>query len=162
MKWEDLGDQPCSVSRTIAVIGDRWTLLILRDCFNGVRRFDDFQSRLGISRTIVTDRLTLLVREGVLKRVLYQQRPDRHEYRLTEKGLDLHPILMALFRWGDKHYASKAGPPLLFRHKTCGHDFHAMTTCSACGDELKPREVEARPGPGLPASRRARRKPFSN
>ena len=149
MKWEDLGGQPCSVARTTAVIGDRWTVMILRDCFNGSRRFDEFQTSLGISRTIVTDRLSLLVDEGVLVKAPYQEKPVRYEYRLTEKGLDLYPILMFMFRWGDKHYATKEGPPLLFRHKTCGHDFHAVLSCSACDQVLNPREVEVRAGPGL-------------
>src|SRR3954469_14636070 len=89
MKWDALRDEPCSVARTVAVIGDRWTLMILRDCFLGVRRFEDFQARLGISRTITTERLKTLVDEGVLRKVAYQDRPTRYEYRLTDKGLDL-------------------------------------------------------------------------
>jgi len=149
MKWEDLGNEACSVARTISVIGDRWTMLMLRNCFNGMRRFDAFQADLGISRTIVTDRLALLVKEGVLVKVPYQQKPVRYEYRLTEKGLDLYPVLMSMFRWGDKYYAGKSGPPLLFHHKTCGDDFHAVLTCSACSNELVPREVAVRAGPGL-------------
>lgn len=155
MKWEDLADQPCSVARTIAIIGDRWTMMIIRDCFNGSRRFDEFQVSLGISRTIVTDRLNLLVEEGVLTKVPYQEKPIRYEYRLTEKGLDLYPILLSMFSWGDRYYATKEGPPLLFRHKTCGHDFHSKVCCSECDQELKPREVEVRAGPGL-KKRRAR------
>ncbi|MBP9231278.1 MAG: helix-turn-helix transcriptional regulator, partial [Phenylobacterium sp.] len=91
MKWEDLADQPCSIARSVAVIGDRWTLMILRDAFLGVRRFEAFQTRLGISRTIITERLKLLVEEGVLAKVPYQDRPVRHEYRLTQKGMDLYP-----------------------------------------------------------------------
>ncbi len=157
MKWEDLGDEPCSIARTVAVIGDRWTMMILRDCFNGSRRFDQFQESLGISRSIVTDRLSLLVDEGVLLKTPYQEKPLRYEYRLTGKGLDLYPILMSMFRWGDKYYATEAGPPLFFRHKTCGHDFHSVIVCSECNGELNPREVEARAGPGLKA-RFARKK----
>lgn len=148
MKWDELSNQRCSVARSLAVVGDRWTLLILRECFNGVRRFDHFQSRLGISRTIVSDRLALLVREGVLDRVDYEERPPRAEYRLTPKGRDLHPVLMSLFTWGDTHYSGDAGPPLLFRHKTCGQDFTPVTCCSECGDALRPGDVEVRPGPG--------------
>lgn len=157
MKWEDLSDQTCSVARTIAVIGDRWTMMILRDCFNGSRRFDQFQESLGISRAIVNDRLSLLVREGVLVKTPYQDKPLRHEYRLTGKGLDLYPILMSMFRWGDKYYANAGGPPLLFHHKTCGHDFHSVVVCSECNGELTPREVDVRSGPGL-KPRRAGRK----
>ncbi|MCG9917631.1 MAG: helix-turn-helix transcriptional regulator, partial [Phenylobacterium sp.] len=130
MKWDDLANEPCSVARTLAVIGDRWTLMILRDLFLGVRRFETFQSRLGISRSIVTERLNLLVTEGVLERRSYQDRPLRHEYRLTAKGLDLHPVIMALVDWGDRHYGGQDGPPILRRHKVCGCDFHAVQVCS--------------------------------
>jgi DNA-binding HxlR family transcriptional regulator len=150
MKWDDLAAQPCSVSRTLAVIGDRWTLMILRDCFLGVRRFEAFQARLSISRSIVTDRLRVLVEEGVLRREAYQQNPPRHEYRLTAKGLDLHPVLMAIGHFGDAHYAGEAGPPLLRRHKGCGCDFHPVQVCSACGETVTAREVETRAGPGFP------------
>jgi len=150
MKWEELSDQPCSVSRALAVIGDRWTLMILRDCFLGVRRFEVFQRRLGVSRTIVTDRLRGLVDEGVLRRVAYQDNPVRHEYRLTEKGLDLHPVVMAIAHFGDSHYADGAGPPVLRRHKSCGCDFHPVQVCSECGEAVTARQVEARAGPGFP------------
>ena len=146
MKWDDLGQEPCSVARSVAVIGDRWTLMILRDCFLGVRRFETLQERLGISRTIIADRLKHLTEEGVLSRAPYQEAPVRYEYRLTEKGLALHPVLMAIVHWGDVHYAGEAGPPLLHRHKTCGCDFHPVQTCSACGEEVHARAVETRPG----------------
>ena len=148
MKWKDLGSERCSIARTTAVIGDRWTLMILRDCFLRVRRFEDFQSRLGISRTVVADRLRQLVEEGVLARVAYQDGPRRYEYRLTDKGRDLYPVLMALVRWGDVHYAGDAGPPLVHRHKACGCDFHAVQVCSECHEPLDPRGVETRQGPG--------------
>jgi DNA-binding HxlR family transcriptional regulator len=136
------------MSRTLAVIGDRWTLMILRDCFLGVRRFDAFQANLGISRTIVADRLDRLVEEGVLSRQAYQDRPLRHEYRLTPKGLDLHPAVMALVHWGDRYYAGEAGPPLLHRHRACGCDFHPLQVCSECGEPVEARAVEVRAGPG--------------
>lgn len=146
MKWEDLADQPCSVARSTAVIGDRWTLMILRDCFLGVRRFEAFQARLGISRTIIAARLKLLTEEGVLRKVPYQENPLRHEYRLTAKGLDLHPVVMAIVHWGDRHYADERGPPILHRHKACGCDFHPVQTCSACGEPVSARDVETRAG----------------
>ena len=146
MKWEELAQEPCSVARSVAVIGDRWTLMILRDCFLGVRRFEAFQDRLGISRTIIADRLKHLTQEGVLRRVAYQEHPTRYEYRLTDKGLDLHPVIMAVVHWGDRHYAGDAGPPLLHRHKTCGCDFHPVQTCSECGEQVDARAVETRPG----------------
>jgi DNA-binding HxlR family transcriptional regulator len=152
MKWEDLAAEPCSVARTVAVIGDRWTLLILRDCFLGVRRFEAFQERLGISRTIIAERLKLLVDEGVLAKVPYQDRPVRHEYRLSDKGLALHPVVMSIVHWGDRFYAGEAGAPLLHRHKACGHDFHPVMTCSECGEAVGPRDVEPHPGPGARAA----------
>ena len=149
MKWDDLAQQPCSIARTLAVIGDRWTLMILRDCFLGVRRFEAFQARLGISRTIVTDRLRVLVEEGVLRREAYQDNPLRHDYRLTAKGLDLHPVIMAIGQFGDLHYAGAAGPPLLRRHKGCGCDFHPVQTCSECGETVTARDVETRAAVGF-------------
>ena len=144
MKWHELADEPCSVARSVAVIGDRWTLMILRDCFLGVRRFDAFEQRLGISRGIIAERLRTLVDDGVLRREAYQQQPVRHEYRLTEKGLALHPVMMAIVHWGDTHYAGEAGPPLLHRHKACGCDFAPVMTCSACGDPVAARDVDVR------------------
>ena len=148
MKWDALAEERCSMARSLAVVGDRWTLMILRDCFLGVRRFDGFQARLGISRAIVADRLNLLVREDVLTKTAYQDRPVRHEYRLTPKGLELHPAVMALVHWGDRYYAGEAGAPLLHRHKACGCDFHPVQICSACGEAVDARSVEVRAGPG--------------
>jgi DNA-binding HxlR family transcriptional regulator len=144
MKWEELPNQPCSVARALAVIGDRWTLLVLRDCFLGIRRFEQFQERLGISRSIIAERLKLLVDEGVLRKDAYQEKPTRFEYRLTAKGLALHPVVMAIVHWGDQHYAGQAGPPLIHQHKSCGHDFSPVMTCSECGEPLGARDVEVR------------------
>ena len=144
MKWSELAAERCSVARSVAVIGDRWTLMLLRDCFLGVRRFEDFERRLGISRSIIADRLKTLTDEGVLRRDVYQDRPVRHEYRLTEKGLALHPVIMAIVHWGDVHYAGEAGPPLIHRHKACGCDFTPVQTCSECGETVAARDVEVR------------------
>ena len=146
MKWNELAAQVCSVARCVAVIGDRWTLMLLRDCFLGVRRFEDFERRLGISRSIVAERLKGLVEEGVLRREAYQDRPARHEYRLTDKGLGLHPVIMAIVHWGDEFYAGEDGPPLIHRHKACGCDFVPVTTCSESGEPVSARDVEVRPG----------------
>lgn len=156
VKWHDIGEQPCSIARTVSVVGDRWTLLILRDCFLGVRRFEEFQSRLEISKAIVSDRLRKLVAEGVLARREYSDRPRRFEYRLTEKGRDLYPILISMIAWGNRHMAGEAGAPVLHYHRTCNHEFTATATCSCCGEALDPREVEVRPGPGFrdPRTRR--------
>ncbi len=144
MRWEDLPEQQCSMARTSVVLGDRWTLVILSDVFLGVRRFDDFQKRLGISRTTLANRLKLLEEHGVLTQRQYQDKPPRSEYRLTEKGVGLYPAIIALLDWGDEHYSDAAGPPILRRHKTCGHDFRGVLHCSECGEEVKPRDVEAR------------------
>ena len=144
MKWSELADQSCSVARSVAVIGDRWTLMLLRDCFLGVRRFEEFERRLGISRSVIADRLKHLVDEGVLRREAYRDNPPRHEYRLTDKGLALHPVIMAIVHWGDVHYAGAEGPPLIHRHKACGCDFAPVLTCSACGDPVSARDVEVR------------------
>lgn len=148
MKWQDLELEKCSLARAMAVVGDRWTLLVLREAFLRVRRFDDFQERLGIARRVLTERLKTLVDHGVLEKVAYSQTPLRHEYRLTEKGLGLYPVIISLVHWGDAHYAGEKGPPLLHRHKTCGHDFRSVLTCSECGEPVDPREVATHPGPG--------------
>src|SRR5690606_21369976 len=123
MKWKDLEQERCSVARTVSVIGDRWTLLVLRDCFLGIRRFEAFRERLGISRPMLADRLAKLVDAGVLQKHAYQEAPPRFEYRLTPKGLDLHPVIMAIVHWGDTHMAGPEGRPLLHRHAACGHLF---------------------------------------
>jgi len=148
MRWADLDRENCSLSRALAVVGDRWTLLVLREAFLRVRRFEDFQARLGIARRVLAARLKHLVEEGVLRKEAYQQRPVRHEYRLTEKGLGLYHALIALVHWGDEHYAGRRGPPVLHRHLTCGHDFRVVASCSECGEEVLPREVAPHPGPG--------------
>jgi DNA-binding HxlR family transcriptional regulator len=151
MQWNELDREACSVARALSVIGDRWTLLILRDCFLKVRRFDDFQDRLGIGRPILADRLQKLVDAGVLAKVAYRQSPVRHEYRLTPKGLDLHPVILAIVHWGDAHMAGEGGRPLLHRHKACGCVFDPVQVCSECGEPLDPRQVEVLPGPGAQA-----------
>jgi DNA-binding HxlR family transcriptional regulator len=148
MRWNELGGEKCSVARTVSVIGDRWTLLILRDCFLRIRKFDEFEVRLGITRHILADRLKKLVAEGVLKKVPYGDRPVRHEYRLTQKGLDLYPVLMSIVHWGDTYKAGRSGRPLLHHHVACGHQFDPVLTCSVCGGRVDPREVRVLPGPG--------------
>lgn len=144
MKWEELSDQPCSISRALAVIGDRWTLLMLRDCFAGVRRFEQFERNLGIARNILSARLRLLVEEGVLEKHVYQASPPRYDYQLTRKGEDLHAVLLAISHFGDIHYAGEAGPPLLRRHKRCGCDFHPVQVCSECLAPVAARDVVSR------------------
>ncbi|UAW98195.1 helix-turn-helix transcriptional regulator [Halopseudomonas nanhaiensis] len=148
MRWEELDQQPCSLSRALSVIGDRWTLLILRDCFLGIRRFDAFERRLGVTRHVLADRLKKLVEAQVLVRVAYQQKPLREEYRLTDKGKDLHPVMLALVHWGDRHMADQRGAPVLHRHKACGQLMRPVTVCSECGEAVGVRDVVVEAGPG--------------
>jgi DNA-binding HxlR family transcriptional regulator len=148
MRWETLAKEDCSLARSLAVVGDRWTLLVLREAFLRTRRFDEFEAKLGIARRVLSERLALLVDEGILKKVPYQENPPRYEYRLTDKGLDLYPVIISLVHWGDRHYAGKKGPPMLHTHKACGHDFTSVLTCSECGEALNARDVTVRPGPG--------------
>ncbi|HUO91615.1 MAG TPA: helix-turn-helix domain-containing protein [Rhizomicrobium sp.] len=148
MRWDSLDRENCSLARALAVVGDRWTLLVLRESFMGIRRFDDFEKRLKIARRVLSERLTMLVDEGVLRKVPYQEKPTRYEYRLTDKGFALYPTIITLVHWGDRFYADSAGPPVLHTHRTCGHDFRAVVTCSECGEALDARAVTLRPGPG--------------
>ncbi|ORB11248.1 winged helix-turn-helix transcriptional regulator [Mycobacterium noviomagense] len=139
--------QVCSIARSLELIGDRWTLLIVRDALRGVRRFDDFRARLGVAHNVLSDRLSRLTEAGVLERRLYQQRPDRYEYHLTEQGRDLWPVLMSLLAWGDRYLAPQ-GPPLLVSHRSCGGRLTPRLTCADCGAHLGPDDVDLRPGPG--------------
>ena len=141
MRWDEIRGMPCSVARTLSVIGDRWTLLVLRDAFLRTRRFEDFQRQLGVTRHLLAGRLRKLVAAGILERVRYQEKPARYEYRLTEKGRDLYPVIVALLRWGDRWMADAAGPPLTLVHKSCGHAMHPALVCPECGEPVGPRDV---------------------
>jgi DNA-binding HxlR family transcriptional regulator len=152
MRWDDIDKQVCSVARALSVVGDRWTLLILRDCFLGTRRFEQFQRQLGITRHRLSQRLGRLVEQGVLTRKPYQERPLRYEYRLTRKGLGLYPIMLSLAAWGDEWMDDGNGAPVSYVHNSCGHLIHPQLSCSACGEPLKPADVEAQVGPGLQAA----------
>ena len=140
--------QTCSVARTLEIVGERWTLLILRDAFLGVRRFDDFQRSLGIARNVLNTRLQRLVDAGLLERRRYQDRPPRHEYRLTAMGLDLWPALVALMQWGDRWALPAEGAPMAIEHRDCGGAVTDRRTCASCGAELGPRDIRVVPGPG--------------
>lgn len=133
MRWDETAEQRCSIARALAVIGERWTLLVIREAFLGVRRFDGFHERLGIARNVLTQRLTRLVAEGVLEKVPYQECPIRHEYRLTERGRDLYPVLVGLMAWGDRWCPPADGPQRVLVHRDCGHVVEAATTCPDCG-----------------------------
>lgn len=152
MKWQEVGEQPCSVARALSVVGDRWTMLILRNAFMGIRRFDDFQANLGVTRHLLSDRLKRLVEEDVLKKVPYQDRQQRFEYRLTEKGRDLYPVLLSLVKWGDKWMDRGHGAPIEYVHHGCGKKFTALLVCSECHEEVTARNVTPIIGAGLQAS----------
>jgi DNA-binding HxlR family transcriptional regulator len=127
----------CSIAGTLDVIGDRWTILILRDAFRGVRRFDELQADLGIARNVLADRLAKLVEHDVLAKQRYSDRPPRYEYRLTPKGIDLSPALVALMRWGDKHLAH-GDPPLTLLHEVCGQPLDQTFVCWHCDQTVTP------------------------
>lgn len=149
MRWTDIDQQVCSVARALSVVGERWTLLILRDAFLGTRRFDQFQHNLGITRHRLSERLGKLVEQGVLVKVPYHDRPVRYEYRLTRKGLGLYPVLMSLARWGDDWMADETGVPLEYVHHGCGHLTNPVLACSECGEALRPEGVKPQVGPAL-------------
>lgn len=134
-------DELCTLSLPAALLGERWTLLLLRQAFLGTRRFEDFQSAMDISRSVLTERLATFVDEGILRRVPYKDSRTRYEYRLTEKGLDLYPVLMALRKWGDKWMAPADGTSFDLHHKDCGGDVDVKVECTACGDNLGARDV---------------------
>lgn len=123
----------CSIARTLDIVGERWTLLIVRDAFSGVRRFDDFLVRLPIARNVLTDRLNTLVEHGILRRKRYQEHPARYEYRLTSRGTDLYPVLVALMQWGDSNLEPAGAPSTRVVHGECGADVGVSVTCRACG-----------------------------
>jgi DNA-binding HxlR family transcriptional regulator len=144
---KSFSDMHCSVAQCLEVVGEWWSLLIVRDSFLGVTRFDDFQERLGISRNVLNQRLARLVEAGILVKVPYSEHPPRHDYRLTDKGRDLWPVITTMRQWGDKH-AAPDGPPLELIHETCGHVSDARMICSSCGEGIGLRDVRAIRGPG--------------
>lgn len=157
MLGQDYEGQICSIARALEVVGERWTLLILRDVLLGRHRFDEMVDSLGVTRTVLTNRLRHLVDEGVLERRLYQQRPERYAYHLTVKGQQLTPVIAQLMWWGDRHYPEPSGPPRLLAHLDCGSAVEAAYRCADCGTDLGPDEVTAVPGPGLSEADHARR-----
>lgn len=148
MLGNDYKGQTCSVAATLEVVGERWSLLVVRSVMLGVRRFDALQKDLGVARNVLQSRLERLVEHGVLERRLYQEHPPRHEYVLTEKGLDLWPTIVALLQWGDRHAPSEGGPPVVLEHRGCGGAIDSHRICERCGERLGPRESVARAGPG--------------
>jgi DNA-binding HxlR family transcriptional regulator len=145
----DYPGQVCSIAKSLEVVGERWSLLIVRDVMNGSRRFDQLQRSLGVARNVLSARLQRLVEEDILERRPYQSGPERFEYFLTEKGLDLWPSLIALQGWGDRHSSGPAGPPMLIVHRECGGPVSDRGTCESCGKVLGARDARALPGPGV-------------
>jgi DNA-binding HxlR family transcriptional regulator len=144
----------CSIAQCLEVVGDWWSLLIVRDAFRGITRFADLEADLGISRNVLTQRLAYLVDEGILERVAYSDHPPRYYYQLTDKGRDLFPVLTAMRQWGDR-WAAPDGPPIEVVHDRCGNVSDAVLTCSECGERLVADEIHRVPGPGTPTSTRA-------
>jgi DNA-binding HxlR family transcriptional regulator len=156
MPIKAFADFNCSIARPLSFLGERWALLVLRDLFLGRHRFEEFQESLGIASNVLSQRLATLTDEGIVERRRYSEHPERFEYRLTEKGRDLQPVLLALLAWGDRYTAGEDGAPLETVHQECGHAFHLAPTCSHCGAGVDSRNVRRRPGPGASEEQRRR------
>lgn len=154
MPYRPFTDQNCSIARALEVIGERWTLLVMREILLGRRRFGELQRNTGIAKNILSDRLATLVEQGLLTLRLYSESPESYEYVPTPKGLDVAPVLVALVQWGDAH-AAPDGPPRVYVHTACGHDADPELHCGHCGETISPRELKVRPGPGANARQRA-------
>jgi DNA-binding HxlR family transcriptional regulator len=150
MLRNDYENQVCSIAGALEVVGERWSLLIVRDVFLGLRKFDELQRHLGIARNVLQTRLERLLDHGVLEKRRYQERPERFEYRLTEKGLELWPTIVALMYWGDSYATPPGGPPVVIEHKGCGGHVDAHRICERCGARVSVRDALAQPGPGAP------------
>ncbi|MEX5261549.1 winged helix-turn-helix transcriptional regulator [Kocuria sp. CPCC 205263] len=155
MRWLEMDTGNCSIQRTLTVIGEKWTILVLREVFNGVRRFDQIREHTGMSDAVLADRLRTLVAAGVLEAMPYREpgRRARYEYRLTAKGRDLHPVLIALLQWGDRYCADREGPAIVVAHEGCGEPVEAVVECAAGHRLASAADSYALPGPG--ARRRA-------
>ena len=157
MRWDSVRDLNCSVARTLSIVGERWTMLILRDAFLGQRRFDEFQRGTGIARNILSSRLRELVANGILERGPGEGDGARVEYRLTRKGLDLYPVLVSMLKWGDTWLADESGPPLTLVHRTCGAKTAPKMVCSECGANIAARDMVAIPRRATHQTRRPAR-----
>jgi DNA-binding HxlR family transcriptional regulator len=148
VRQTSFADFHCSLARSLEVVGDWWTPLIVRDVAMGLSRFDELVEDLGISRNLLATRLGDLETNGILQRRQYHERPPRFEYALTKAGSELVPILLALNAWGDRWFPPPGGPPVQFRHRTCGHTITPTVSCSSCGERVRTRDLEPRRGPG--------------
>lgn len=159
MSWADVGNTVCPIARALAVVGDRWTVLILRELFLGVRRFEEFQVQMGVSSHLLSTRLRRLEADGIVVRRQYSERPARHEYRLTDKGLDLYPLLLSLKSWGEKWGGFRQGsePALVIAHRQCGQETSLKLSCSSCGEPFGPKDAIVTLGHNFAAERQTRR-----
>lgn len=148
MQRTPFGEMACSIARTMDVIGEPWSPLIVRNIFIGITRFDQLQQSLGMSRKVLAERLRWLTETGVLERREYSSKPPRYEYVLTGKGLELFDVLMVMVRWGDRWLAGEAGPPVLYRHHACGQISHVDLHCSICDQPMHATDIDVLPGPG--------------
>jgi DNA-binding HxlR family transcriptional regulator len=155
MKHDDLLDENCAIARSSGVIGERWVWVILRQAFNGARRFEEFHRGIGLARNVLTDRLNWLVRHGILERRPYAEGKARelNEYRLTDKGRALYPVYTALMQWGNE-WTDLPAPPVDLLHKPCGHRVDVRVVCSHCGDDIGVHDTEPVVGRGLVMHRR--------
>jgi DNA-binding HxlR family transcriptional regulator len=156
MPIEAFARQNCSIARTLAFLGERWTVLILRELFVRRQRFDQIQAELGVATNVLSERLSTLLDEGIVDRRRYSEHPERYEYRLTEKGRDLQPIMLELMKWGARHKPLARGPMRVMVHTECGHEVEPVQICSHCGGELDKHNVRAPLGPGATAEQRRR------
>ncbi len=156
MPIQAFADLNCSIAKPLSFLGERWALLVLRDISLGRHRFDEIQESLGVATNVLSQRLSTLADEGIVERRPYSEHPERFEYRLTEKGLELMPVLWALLRWGDRYTAGEDGAPMETVHDDCGHSFHMVPTCSECGVEVEAGHVHMKAGPGANEAQRQR------
>ncbi|MGW2082796.1 winged helix-turn-helix transcriptional regulator [Streptomyces sp. NPDC001939] len=150
MRRTSFANWPCSIARTMDLLGDWWTPLVLREAFYGIKRFDVFQAELGIARNTLADRLRRLVDEGLMEKRAYQHEPVRYDYVLTDMGRDFFGVLAAMNRWGDRWLAEEAGPPVVFHHDRCGQEGHVEVVCSECKEPMTAEDTRPRLGPGYP------------
>jgi DNA-binding HxlR family transcriptional regulator len=153
MEWLDVSAENCSMQRTLGLVGEKWALLLIRDAANGVHRFDDFHRHVGLSEPVLADRLRKLVGAGIFETRTYQApgQRTRSSYRLSAKGWDLFPALIALTQWGDRYLADPEGAPWVIRHEACGHSVEAVVRCPHDGEILSRRDTRADAGPGAKA-----------
>lgn len=154
MKRASFEDVDCSIAQTLEQVGEWWTLLIVRDLFRlkDLHRFEEIQADLGIARNILSDRLARMVDLGIVEKRRYQERPERFEYHLTRKGVDLMPVILTLMAWGDTYGGWDDGPPVVLHHTDCDHDTHAIVACAHCGEPLDPRNLRGRVADWVTAS----------